>query len=67
MQQEFPIPSRVRITETLSGDGFISRVRELERCGGEFFRIKYHKQNGVYDVQCDVPCRGTFIEEFILI
>jgi hypothetical protein len=61
------ITDRVRITETLIGHEFISRVQELERCGAAFFRIKCDKTNGVYEVQCDVPCRGMFVEEIELV
>jgi hypothetical protein len=66
MQQELPITERVRIIETLSGDEFISRVEELERCGALYFRIKCEKKNGVYEVQCDVPVKGVFMDEFSL-
>ena len=67
-EMELPLESqRVRINETLIGDEFISRVQELERCGAAFFRIKCDKTNGVYEVQCDVPCSGMFVEEIELV
>jgi len=67
-EMELPLESqRVRITETLIGHEFISRVQELERCGAAFFKIKCDKTNGVYEVQCDVPCRGMFVEEIELV
>lgn len=68
MQTYLPIiTDRIRITETLIGNDFISRVQELERCGAAFFRIKCDKTNGLYEVQCDVPCRGVFVEEIELV
>lgn len=65
MQQELPISDRIRIVETLVGDDFISRVHELERSGGLYFKIKCEKKHGVYEVQCDVPVRGTFVDEIV--
>jgi hypothetical protein len=65
MQQELPISDRVRITETLIGDEFITRVQELERSGGLYFSVRCDKKNGVYEVRCDVPVKGAFIDEIV--
>ena len=65
-EMELPLGlQRLRITETLIGDEFISRIQELESCGALYFRIKCEKVNGVYEVQCDVPIAGVFTHEFL--
>lgn len=49
----------LRIRETLTCAQFIPRVRELESQGACYWRVKVLKENSGYEIQCDVPQKGT--------